>query len=34
MAFERYRTERFCVLNGLKKNAKLVAGQRVKIVTE
>jgi predicted Zn-dependent protease len=34
MAFERYRTERFCVLNGLEKNAKLVAGQRVKIVTE
>jgi len=34
MAFERYRTERICVLNGLETNAKLVAGQRVKIVTE
>lgn len=34
MAFERYQAERFSVLNGLEKDAKLVAGQRVKIIAE
>lgn len=34
MPFERYRVERFCVLNGLGPGAKLRTGQRLKIVTE
>jgi len=34
MAFECYQAERFSVLNGLDKSAKLVAGQRAKIVAE
>ena len=34
MPFERYQVERFGVLNGIAPNAKLVPGQRVKVVTE
>lgn len=34
MAFERDRIERFRVLNGLGADSTLIAGQRVKIVTE
>ena len=33
MAFEYARLERFLVLNGFDSNSRLVAGQRVKIVT-
>lgn len=34
MAFERYRVERFSVLNGIAPGADLSPGQRVKVVTE
>jgi predicted Zn-dependent protease len=34
MPFERYEVERFGVLNGIAPNAKLVPGQRVKVITE
>lgn len=34
MPFERYRVERFSVLNGLDPGAKFNPGQRVKVVTE